>query len=102
MNTRHAPTPSRLLAVNDALKCGINVAELDVAIQLADPAMGQAPEALYWVAQATLPNGDRILARLRFAVALEDVCVETVQDLTHPPAMNELVVGAPVHPKIEH
>jgi len=37
---------------------------------------GAAPEAVYWVAQATLPDGDRVRARLRLSFVVEDVRVE--------------------------
>jgi hypothetical protein len=39
---------------------------------------GAAPEAVYWVAQATLPDGDRIRARLRLTFVVEDVRVEKI------------------------
>jgi hypothetical protein len=55
---------------------------------------GRAPDTLYRIAHATLPNGDRVIARLRFTVILEDICVEAARDPTKPPATISLVVGA--------
>ena len=60
---------------------------------------GQAPDALYWVANATLPNGERVLARLRLTVVVEDLCIEALQEVTRTPATIELAFGAPIRPK---
>ena len=60
---------------------------------------GQAPDALYWVASATLPNGERVLARLRLTVVVEDISVEKQPAGMRAAANIELASGAPVQPK---
>jgi hypothetical protein len=45
---------------------------------------GAAPESLYWVAHATLPDGDHVFARLRLTFTIEDVRVEKIRPLLPP------------------
>jgi hypothetical protein len=58
---------------------------------------GEAPDSLYWVAQAALPDGDRVLARLRLTFAIEDVCVEQVS-AAKSAATVEVVATGPLRP----
>ena len=61
---------------------------------------GQAPEALYWVANATLANWERAFARLRLTVVVEDLRIEKSPEETHTSATIKFEFGAPNQAKI--